>query len=343
MEMNKTLTPENEKNAFYLLEQVAEFSYQASLRAVAVLGIADNLLDGPKTAKELADKIGVEALPLHRVLRLLATRNIFKEIAGQRFELTPAAEFLCQSSPHSLREAVLMITDETFWLPLSLAADSVRGHCAFNQVFGTSFFEYWSKPENQASDYDFHSGMSSLSAVENPGLVRSYNFPENITVADIAGGIGGLLLRVLQANPSLHGILFDQEPVLVKNCLSELGDDSRWRLQSGNFFASCPVADIYLLKNIIHDWPDEKAVVILQNCRKAMRANGKVLIIDALIQEDNQPHYGKSMDIMMLACLDGGRERTETELQGLLADADLRINRIIATDGFLSIVEAVSR
>ncbi|CFQ09714.1 putative O-methyltransferase [Yersinia enterocolitica] len=104
--------------------------------------------------------------------------------------------------------------------------------------------------------------MSSLSAVENPGLLRSYHFPENATVADIAGGIGGLLLRVLQANPSLHDILFDQEPVLVKNCLGELGDDLRWRLQSGNFFVSCPVADIYLLKNIIHDWPDEKVVVI---------------------------------------------------------------------------------
>lgn len=82
-----------------------------------------------------------------------------------------------------------------------------------------------------------------------------------------------------------------------------------------SFFESCPPADFYLLKYIVHDWPDEKATEILRNCRKAMLPNGKVLIMDNLIQEDNKPHFGKNMDILMLGSFDGGRERTEAELK----------------------------
>ncbi|MBS0055113.1 methyltransferase [Yersinia sp. Marseille-Q3913] len=339
---NKNFTHENETAALYLMDLLMGYSYQASLRAVALLGVADHLLDGPKTAQELAQELGVDALPLHRVMRLLATRDIFKEIDGQRFMLTPVAECLCKSSSYSLRQAAIMITDETFWRPAGIIAESVRGHSAFKKIFNTSFFEYWSRPENHTEENDFHAGMSSMSEVENPCLVRSYDFPKNATVVDVAGGMGGLLLRVLQANPTLHGILFDREPVLQRTRLGELGDDSRWRLQPGSFFESCPPADFYLLKYIVHDWPDEKATEILRNCRKAMLPNGKVLIMDTLIQEDNQPHFGKSMDILMLGSFDGGRERTEVELKELLANADLKINRIIDTGTYLTIVEAVA-
>ncbi|CNI45479.1 methyltransferase [Yersinia vastinensis] len=343
METNKTFTPESEKAALFLIDQIMSYSYQAALRAAALVGVADHLLDKPKTTKELAQEMGVEEQPLHRVMRLLATRDVFKEVDGQRFELTPAAELLCKSSPHSLRGAVLMLTDETFWRPLGIIAESVQGHSAFKKIFGTSFFEYWSNPENHTPDRDFHAGMSSMSWVENPCLVRSYDFPKNATVVDVAGGMGGLLLSVLQANPTLHGILFDREPVVARTRLGELGDDSRWKLQSGSFFESCPPADIYMLKYIVHDWPDEKSAEILHNCRKAMQPNGKVLIMDTIIPEGNRPHFGKTMDILMLASFDGGRERTETELKALLAKADLKINRIIETGSYLSIIEAVAR
>lgn len=343
MVINEKFTPENEKAALYLMDIIMGYNYQASLRAVAVLGVADHLLSGPKTAKELAKELHVDALPLHRVMRLLATRDVFKEIEGQQFILTPAAECLCKSSPYSLRPAAMMLTDETFWRPAGIIAESVRGHSAFKKIFNTSFFEYWSNPDNCTEENDFHAGMSSMSEVENPCLVRSYDFPKNATVVDVAGGMGGLLLRVLKANPTLHGILFDRDPVLARTRLGELGDDSRWELQPGSFFESLPQADIYMLKYIVHDWPDEKATEILRSCRKAMRPNGKVLIMDTLIQEDNKPHFGKSMDILMLGSFDGGRERTEVELRGLLTDADLKINRIIDTGTYLTIVEAVAR
>ncbi|AJJ10282.1 calO1 [Yersinia rohdei] len=343
MRTNNVFTPESEKAALYLLGEAMGFSYQAALRAVAVLGVADYLVDGAKTAQQLGMELGVDAQNLHRVMRLLATRNIFHEETGDLFRLNPAAKLLCSSEPHSLRHAVLMLTDETFWGPLGNIAESVQGHSAFKQLYGMSFFEYWSKPQTRSPEYDFHSGMSSMSEVENLALVRSYNFPEGATVVDIAGGLGGLLLTVLQANPTLQGILFDQAPILARHRLGELADDARWRVQPGSFFESCPAADFYLLKYITHDWPDEKTIEILHNCRKAMLPNGKVLIMDTIIPEGNTPHFGKNMDLLLMASFDGGRERTEAELSELLAKAELKINRIIDTGSYVSIVEAVAR
>ncbi|EKN5063795.1 methyltransferase, partial [Yersinia enterocolitica] len=155
------------------------FSYQGALRAAAVLGVADHLVDGPKTAEQLGKELGVNSQNLYRVMRLLATKDIFREIDGRRFELTFAAEFLCTLTSYSLRHAVLMITDETMWRPLGNVVDEVHGESAFKNVYGMSFFEFWSKPQTRTPDYDFHSGMSSMSVVENLALVRGYHFPEN--------------------------------------------------------------------------------------------------------------------------------------------------------------------
>jgi SAM-dependent methyltransferase len=330
----------NEQAALYLLDQAMGYTWQAALRAAAQLGVADHLRKGPKSSSALAKDLGVDARQLHRVMRLLATRDIFTETETGQFALTPAAEYLRTDVHHSLRSAVLMLTDETFWRPLGELVENVRGGSAFKKIFDVSFFEYWSK--NHAQDYDFHSGMSSMSEVENMFLVSSYDFPANATVVDVAGGMGGLLLQVLRANPTLHGILFDQQHVLNRHRLVELGDDSRWQLRAGSFFEACPPADIYLLKYIMHDWADENAANILRNCRRAMRPGGKVLVMDPVLPEGNARHPGKEMDLLLMASFEGGRERTEGELKTLFASAGLKLNRVIDTGSYVSIVEAVA-
>ncbi|WP_338885593.1 methyltransferase [Xenorhabdus sp. TH1] len=316
------------------------YSYQAALRAAAVLGVADHLSNGPKTVNELAKTVGAQEQQLHRVLRLLATRNIFRETEENRFSLTPAAEFLRKDTHHSLRSAVLMLTDRTFWQPLGEIVESVRGNPAFKHLYGLPFFDYWAQKDTQADD--FHAGMSSMSKVENLFLVNSYDFPKNATVVDIAGGFGGLLLGVLQANTTLRGILFDQPHVLARHQLDALGDDTRWEITSGDFFESCPQGDIYLLKYIMHDWPDEQCIRILRNCRQAMSPDGRVLIMDPVIPNGNVSHSGKEMDLLCMGIYEGGRERTEDELRQLLANADLKLNRVIDTGCYISIVEAIA-
>ncbi|MBW5823629.1 methyltransferase [Yersinia kristensenii] len=339
---NNQLKHENDTAALYLLEQAMGFTFQASLRAAAILGVADHLTTSAKTAEELGTAVGVDWRLLNRVLRMLASRNIFEESADGRYSLNAAAQFLRSDSRHSLRPAVLMLTDKTFWLPLGNLVENLRGESAFKQTFGMSFYEYWSQENLPESEGDFHAGMSSMSSVENNFLVRSYDFPEHATVVDIAGGFGGLLLKVLQNNPTLHGILFDRPAVLAKNWLGELGDDSRWETQTGNFFESCPTADIYLLKYITMDWPEEQASKILRSCRNAMRPNAKVLILEPVISREDTWQGGREIDLLLLGSFDGGQARTEEELKALLASADLKLNRIIDTGSYVSIIEAIA-
>ncbi|WP_312426663.1 methyltransferase [Serratia sp. (in: enterobacteria)] len=341
MESNRNGISERDAAAVHLLEQSMGMTYQAALRAATVLGIADYLKAGARSANELGREVNVDGQKLYRIMRMLASRQIFEEVEGGRFSLTPAAEFLCSDAPQSLRSAVLMLTDETFWSPLGNLVDSLRSDSAFKNAYGMSFYEYWSNDKNKREGYDFHTGMSSMSSVENLFLINGYNFPEHTTVVDIAGGMGGLLLNVLRHNPTLHGILFDRPEVLARNRLWELGDDSRWQTQAGSFFESCPTADFYLLKYITMDWPDEQAMTILRSCRNAMYENSKLLIMEPVIPKGNAWHGGNEIDLLLLASFDGGQTRSEEKLRALLAGADLKLNRIINTGCYVSIVEAV--
>lgn len=331
---------ESEAAALFLLEQSMDYTYPAALRAAALLGVADHLAEGPRTVAELAQATGSDELKLYRLLRLLASRGVFHEDESGRFELTAAAEFLRTDIPQSLRSAVLMLTDDTLVRPMGDIVSAVRGIPPFKKIYGKTFFEHWA--EQGARSEDFHVGMSSMSEVENEFVVRSYDFPDGATIVDVAGGFGSLLLKVLRKNPTLRGILFDRPYVLERNRLGELGADNRWETAAGDFFESVPRGDVYTLKYIMQDWPDEQAIRILRNCRKAMAPGGRVLLIEPVVPTGNTPHATKVLDIIMMAIYEGGRDRTEEEHRQLLAAADLRLTRVIDTGCYIRIVEAVA-
>lgn len=337
----KSLSEKERQDGMYVLEQSMGFVWQAALRTAALLRVADHLKDEDKTAEQLAQELNVDAGYLYRVMRTLASRDVFKMTDDGLFNLTPAAQFLRSDTPYSLREGVLMLTDKTMWQPAGEMTDIVKGKPVFNELFGMPFYEYWGTKKTPSGDDGFHAGMASMSSVENDILVDNYHFPENATVVDIAGGLGNLLLTVLRRNPTLHGILFDRPNVLTENSLHLLGDDSRWETVAGSFFEACPVADIYMLKYILMDWPDDKASQILRTCRKAMKADSRLLILEPMIKDQNNQQGRYEMDLILLSGFDGGRARTEKEYARMLGDAGLKINRVIHTPSYLSIVEAV--
>lgn len=331
---------DKESAALFLLEQAISYAYPAALRTAAAIGVADHLVDGPKTAEELAKATGSDGQKLYRLLRLLATRGVFREDDTGRFELTTTAELMRTDVPLSARAAITMITSKALWLSAGELAEGIRGGGpAFERLFGTKIFEYWGR--DLPPEEDFHAGMASMSESEIQSPARSYEFPEGATVVDVGGGYGGLLLLVLQENPSLRGILFDQDHVLANHRLGELGADDRWELASGDFFEKAPRGDVYILKYITHDWDDERAALILRNCRKAMAPGGRVLVFDTVIPPGNTPHFGKLMDLVVMSIYPG-RERTEADFRQLLAEAGLRLNRVIDTGSYISVVEAVA-
>lgn len=340
MNANSLSTPQIHQlqPAVHVLEQSLGYLYQAALRAAVKLQLAEHLQSGPKTAEQLAHVTGATPRELVRIVRLLATKSIFQLTSDNQFSLTPAAQFLSKEHKHSLRQAVLTFTDPTFWLPTGeLHRCALEPHL-FNNMFGMSFYEYWEKNIDEPDN--FHKGISSVSALENVFIVDSYRFPNDKIIADIGGGWGGLLLKVLKNNSTLKGILFDREAVVKNHQLHQLGDDSRWEVQAGSFLESCPEADIYLLKYIVHNWSDPVAINILKSVRKSMKPSSKILIIENIISNDPTPHFSKNMDLVQMALFDEGHERTEDEFAQLLTSANLKLNRVITTQCHISILEA---
>jgi len=316
------------------------YLYPAALRAAVRACVAEHLSDGPMTAGQLAALAGVQAEPLRRVLRLLATHGVFREDDGGMFHLTSAASLLRGDAPVSVRSLVLLFTDQMYWLPAGRLEDTVRkGETVFGDLFGSRFFDHLPDDEERAET--FYAAMAELSVTEQGAIAGSYEFPETGTVVDIAGGRGGMLHAVLARNPGLRGVLFEREPLVRHHKLDDPALAGRWETAVGDFFTAVPPgADIYLLKRILHDKTDTDSVRILRSCREAMSDGARLLIIDAVVPTDGRPHPSVISDVLMLAVFEG-RERTAAELSDLLLTAGLRLGRVIDTPVTLSIAEAV--
>ncbi|GAA0443865.1 methyltransferase [Streptomyces olivaceiscleroticus] len=324
----------------FLIEHALGHLFSAALRTAVQYRIADHLAEGPRTVEQLADATGTHAPHLRRLLRYLATRDIFREDATGVFHLTPGARPLRSDEPHSLRDAVLMMTDETFRRSSAALAETVRtAGPSFDRIFGAPLFEFLAADPGTRELFD--TGMASLSGPVDGLVAESYPFPEGSTVVDVGGGRGGLLRAVLELHPSVTGVLHDQEPAIARHVLDVPELAGRWRAETGDFFASVPEGgDVYVLKHVLHDWPDSACVDILRRVRDVVPAQGRLLIVDAVLPPGNAPHYGKAMDVAMMAVVDG-RERTAEEYATLLSAADFRLTRVLSTPAFPSIVESV--
>lgn len=325
---------------WHLMDQTLGYFYSAALRAAARLGVADQLADSARTPEELAGKVGADGPSLHRLLRLLATRDVFAEDETGRFHLTASAQLLRADVPGSMRSAVLMLTDQVFWKPAELLDDTVReGTTQFGRVFPAPFFD-WLAQDEQAGN-TFHAGMAAQSDAENGRIAGSYDFSRVGTLVDVGGGHGGFLVEVLRNSPNARGVLFDEAHVLAGHRLGEARITDRSETVAGDFFEEVPSgADAYVLKRILHDWDDDTSVRILSRCREAMPEHGRVLVVDAVIPAGNEPHPGKDLDMLLMTSLPG-KERTAAEFDEVLRAAGLSLTRVIPTSTPLSIVEAV--
>ena len=310
------------------------------IQVAAKLKLADHLKGGPRTADELAAIAGVRVPQLYRVLRALASVGVFAETKNQKFKLTPLAATLQTGVPGSMHTAALMLNSDWQWDAWQKLFEGVQtDDVPFVKAHGMSVFEYLEKhPDDLASFHDSATGLT------NPAIAAAYKFSRFRTLVDIGGAHGALLATILKANQKLNGVLFDQPSVIAgarkSRHVTAKGIAERCTLESGSFFESVPKgADAYIMKYILHDWDDERAVKILTNCRDAMNKNGRILVIDSVIPPGNAPGYVKLLDIEMLII--GGRERTKADFAEIFRTARLKLTRVVPTASPLSIVEGV--
>lgn len=309
------------------------------LAVAAQLGLADLLVGGPRAVEELADSAGVQTDALYRALRALASINVFTEVAPRHFALTPLADLLRSDHPHSLRAMAIFLAGEPYRAWGELLYSVRTGAPAFDHVYQQSHFDYLSQ-HAEASTL-FNQNMSANTARSVTALVSAYAFPATGVVVDVGGGQGAFIAAVLQAHSGLHGVLFDQQHVVdgAAPTLEAVGVSARCERIGGDFFAPpLPSGDLFLLRQVIHDWDDARSIAILRNCAQALAPGGKVLVIEALIPAGNAPSPAKFLDLQMLVML-GGRQRTEDEYRQLYTAAGLQLLRIIPTNSEFSLIE----
>ena len=336
--INRRLFP----SRMVLYEHFQYFWLLPCLRVASELDIAGIINDKPMTISELAEKTGSDPEYLFRIMRALSGNGIFKLSKDGKYSNSPMSKALVDGKG-SLRYVILQHLGSFNWSSFNELAYSVRtGEDAVRKVFGKGIYEYLS--ENREESEIFDRSMTNLTELVIEPLLSVYNFSKCRTIADIGGGEGLLLSAILYKNPNLKGILFDLQEGLVRaeTILKKYKVNERIQTIPGDFFESAPVgADIYLLKNILHNWSEEDCVRILNNIKDVLPENGKILIIEMVIEEDNKPSFGKLIDIQMMVFMKKGKERTRKEYEALIRKSGLRINKIIPTISPVSLIEAV--
>jgi hypothetical protein len=324
-------------------ELVGGYRLTQMIYVVAELGIVDRLeAAGAQDAAALAAACDAHAPSLYRVLRGLAGAGIFREDECGRFIATEAGRLLLSDRPDSLRPWVIDYGQPWWWQPWGRLLDTVRsGETAFAAVHAREFFDWLRAHPEELARFNAH--MTAMTAATAAAVGERCDLAGVKRVVDVAGGHGGLLAALLAREPQLQGVLFDLPEVVAGagGVLQARGVAGRVRCVGGSFFEAVPGGgDLYLLKDIVHDWDDERALAILCNCRAAMGPQARLLLVERVIEPGNGPSPAKLLDISMMV-ITGGRERSAADYRVLLAAADLRLTGITPTRSAHSLMEAV--
>ena len=305
-----------------------------AVRVAATLRLADNIVNREgDPIDDLAVRVGADPDALGRLMRFLVARGVFNEPLPRVFANNPASCLLQDDHPARMRR----------WLDLegvggameraySGLLETVRtGRPAYPNVHGRGFWE------DLASDADLARTFASLMEAHSSQLaedvVNGYHWNGATLVIDVGGGSGALLAEVLHAHPHLRGVLVDlmaQSPDAAR-ILKAAGVSDRCQRVACDFFGPLPTGgDVYVLRNIIHDWPDEQAVNILQRCCEAAGPTGRVLVVERVVTEDGDLEELTGMDLRMLT-LFASRERSLDEFNALAVTAGLELENASPT------------
>ena len=313
-----------------------------ALYAVAKLGIADHLNGEWRSAVDVAEELRVNGGALYRTLRLLASQGIFEEDQARRFRNNPVSNFLRIDVPGSVRPLLLFWGSDFHYPCFGKILHSIEtGESTRTLLSGTDGFERLRQDPEHARLFD--DAMTTMSELAAPAISSAYDYGKWERLMDVGGGNGILLSHILRAHGGLHGVLADQQHVLTRaRERGYLGGHlvGRTSMEPCNFFEQIPAGcRAYLMKSVLHDWDDEQAQIILANCRKAIPADGVLLLVEFDVLPENVPSTGKFIDLVMLV-LCGGRERSTEEYRNLLASAGFQLNKVYPTAAQFAVFEA---
>jgi hypothetical protein len=315
---------------------ITGFQMSAAVNVAADLGLSDLLVGGPRTVSDLATATATDEDTLGRLLRALATIGIYDERSDGTYANTDLGEGLRSDVPGSLRPLALTVSAPTHWSAWGHLGHSVRsGENAFEALHGVDVWTHRSRHPDESEI--FNQNMASWTSAVAADVAELYDFSEVDSVVDVGGGKGVLLATVLGRHPHLTGTVFDL-PQAVATEPPDVELSPRWSAVSGSFFEEVPAADAYLMKSILHDWPDDRCVEILRTLHRRLNDGGVVLTVEAVLGRPGHEQAAAFSDLNMLV-MPGGRERTVPEYAALYAAAGFDLTRVVDTETRMSIIE----
>jgi hypothetical protein len=320
---------------------VNAFQASQAIHVFTVLGLPGLLGDGRRSAADLAQATGTDPPSLRRLLRVLSALSILDEDDSSGFALTALGEGLREDVAGSVAGWAAFIGEDNFWQNWGQLVESVRtGQTGWRNRLNTDPWTYRAEHPELGSLFD--RAMVSITGPAAAAVVDAYDFSRFRTIVDVGGGLGTMLAMILQRNPGIEGVLFDQPQVVASapDSLRAQGVLERCKVAGGDFFDAVPTgADAYLLKSVIHDWYDDDARRILATVRRAAGAESRLLLVERVLPGPNQGLVDKLSDLNMLVN-PGGMERTESEYRELLGRAGFRLEQTIPTAGPHHVLEA---
>ncbi len=327
-----------------VLRLIFGFRTSQAIYVAATLGLSDQLVDGPRTVPDLAKATECDPVALNRLLRLLVAIGMYAELPDGRIGSTPMGDQLRSDVDAAVGSFAKLAGAPYHWAAWGALLHSVRtGENAFTSVHGQSVWDYRLEHPDEGAVFDAAMTANSLQVAD--AVVAAYDFGEFDVITDVAGGRGGMLAAILNSDPRPRGVLFDQPHVVdaASTLLERAGVADRCDIVGGDMFSEVPAgADAYVLKAILHDWRDDEAVAIIRSCRQAMATGAALLIIERLIGDkaDSAEATRTAISDLNMLVGPGGQERTQAEYEALLAEAGLRLTRVVPTASDVYIIEA---
>ncbi len=310
-------------------------AYVAVIHAVASTQFLDEWDSEPISLEALAARTQINQAQLGRLINILASQGVLEVLSDGSIGHTRRSHTLRSFRPATMVQRLALESG------LDLGKAIRMGKTAFESRFGMPVFEFFAKNPEQGAY--FGERMSQITLQDEPLILAQLRFQPFRLAVDIGGSHGTLLSGLLPRYPGAHGIVFDRPDVVERAAvrLRAIPEGSRIEAVGGDFFKSVPAGgDLYLMKQILHDWSDEDCIAILKSVRQAIAPDGRIAIIDRLLPDTISPDPAFTFDILMMLWTEG-RERKLSQIHSLLASAGFAPGSVTRNHGRMSVIEGV--
>ena len=326
-----------------VFERVAGVGYTAVIGAITRLNIPDLLQEGPLNAEQIASKTNSNADAIHRAMRAAVTLGVFSLNKRGEFANNRLSKALISGQIARVKEFAEYFSSKSNCAAYAEFEHILKtGEEGFMKANKLDLWDWFDKYPRERET--FAQMMMGVTNGEAPMIAKLYPFEEVKRICDVGGGRGSLLSELIIRYPHLEGVLFDCEGVIesAKPLLKARGVEDKIELVVGDFYQSIePGCDVYMLKNVMHDWDDDRCKIILDNCHKVLPPGGKVLLVEILLEKNDRSNFAAFRDAHVLAVCTGGRERSRTDYEHLLKQSNFKMTRIFASP-IISVIEGTT-